>query len=327
MDKQIIFNKTSVLILILALAFILRITGINNNPPSMYGDELTMLLDVNSILHTGFDITGKFLPLNFEMGGGRPVGYGYFSLPFVAIFGPTTLSIRLLSVLSGVGIVFLIYLLGKFLFFKEVGYVAALLTAISPWDLSLSRGGFETHFALFLGLLAVVLFLMAEKRPWFYVISALSFGLSINTYSTYKLSLSLFLPLLLWFTNFKERFSNNKGYLVASALIVVLFILLLIFQALFTSSETRFLNLNIFAQKETKNQITQSVNEKRNLSSTNQEISKLFHNKLWEYGYLLGTSYLNNFSVDFLFLTGDKNPRHNMASSGSLYMAEIFLIF
>src|SRR3989344_6463133 len=116
-----------ILILILTLAFFLRIVNINNNPPALYGDELTMLLDVNSILNTGYDTTGKFLPLNFTMGGGRPVGYGYFSIPFVALFGPGALSIRLLSVLSGVGIVVLVYFLGKILFSKQVGLFAALL--------------------------------------------------------------------------------------------------------------------------------------------------------------------------------------------------------
>ncbi len=320
--------QTQVLILILAAALIFRIINIDSNPPSMYGDELTMALDVNSILYTGFDTTGKFLPLNFIMGGGRPVGYGYFSLPFIAVFGPGALGIRLLSVLSGIGIVLLIYLLGKLLFSKQVGLFAALLVAVSPWDLSLSRGGFETHFALFLALLGVVLFLMAERKPWFYVIGALSFGLSINTYSTYKLSLPLLIPLLMWFANFKEVLLSIKHrfYLIFSVFVLSIFVILLMFQAFFGASETRFLSLNIFAQGEIREQIIQAINEQRNLSSNSKELSKLLHNKFWEYGFLLQKSYLNNFSIDFLFLTGDRNPRHNMASSGSLYLAQIILL-
>lgn len=317
------------LILILLFAFFLRIVNISNNPPALYGDELTMLLDVNSILHTGYDTTGKFLPLNFTMGGGRPVGYGYFSIPFVAIFGPGALGIRLLSVLSGVGIVILIYWLGRIVFSKQIGLIAAGLLAISPWDLSLSRGGFETHFALFLSLLGVVMFLLAEKKAWFYVISILSFGLSINTYSTYKLTLPIFLPLLFWFINLRNGLliKKNRIYLIISTGTLLLFLSLFLFQVFLNNSEVRFLSLNIFAQDEIKTKITRDINERRNLNPLNEEFSKLLDNKVWEYGFLLGRNYLNNFSADFLFLDGDKNPRHNMAGTGSLYIVELISIF
>lgn len=322
-------RNQGVFILILSVAFFLRIINISNNPPALYGDELTMVLDVNSILNTGFDTTGKFLPLNFTMGGGRPVGYGYFSIPFVAIFGTSALGIRLLSVLSGVEIVFLIYIFGKRLFSKQVGLIAAGLLAISPWDLSISRGGFETHFALFLALLGIVMFLKAKKRSWFYIVSALSFGLSINTYSTYKLTLPIFLPLLFWFSNLREGFFNKKNriYLILSTSILLLFLSLLLFQAFLNKSEARFLSINIFTKQEIKSQITEGINERRNLNPLNEKFSKLLDNKIWEYGFLLGRNYLNSFSTSFLFLDGDRNPRHNMAGTGSFYIVELFSIF
>ena len=317
------------LILILFIAFFLRIVNISNNPPALYGDELTMSLDVNSIMHTGYDTTGKFLPLNFTMGGGRPVGYGYFSMPFLALFGSGALGIRLLSVLSGVGIVVLIYWLGRLIFSKQIGEVAAALLAISPWDLSLSRAGFETHFALFLSLFGIVMFLLAKKRPWFYIVSILSFGLSVNTYSTYKLTLPIFFPLLLWFSNLREIFSNKKNriVLVLSTVILLLFSSLFLFQVSVNKSESRFLSINIFTQQEIKNRMTEDINERRNLNPLNEKLSKLLNNKVWEYGFLLGRNYLNNFSAGFLFLNGDRNPRHNMAGTGSLYIVELISIF
>lgn len=318
-----------VLIAILLTGLFLRLVNITQSPPSLYGDELTMLLDVNSILNTGYDTTGKFLPLNFTMGGGRPVGYGYFSMPLVALFGPGVLSIRLLSVLSGAGIIFLIYWLGRLVFSKQIGLLAAGLLAISPWDLSLSRGGFETHFALFLALLGIVMFLLSDKRPWFYLVSVLSFGLSINTYSTYKLILPVFLPLLFWFGNLREGFSNKKNrvYLILSTGILLLFFSLFLFQAFLNNSEARFLSLNIFTQDQIKSQMTHDINERRNLSTLNGNLSRLLNNKVWEFGFLLGRNYLNNFSVGFLFLDGDRNPRHNMAGTGSFYIVELITMF
>ena len=64
-----------ILILILILALFLRIINIQNSPPALYGDELTIALDANSLLYTAKDQLGNFLPLTFAMGAGRPAGY------------------------------------------------------------------------------------------------------------------------------------------------------------------------------------------------------------------------------------------------------------
>src|SRR5579884_1813478 len=138
------------LVLIILLGAFLRLVNLSGNPKSLYGDELTLVYDTYSILQTGHDSTGAAHPLTFTMGAGRPGGYIYFSLPFVALFGPTVLGVRSLSALSGIAIIFLMFLLGEELFSKEVGLLAAFLTAVSPWDIALSRAGFEAHFALFL---------------------------------------------------------------------------------------------------------------------------------------------------------------------------------
>jgi len=119
------------------------------------------------------DQTGEALPLTFKMGAGRPAGYVYGSIPFVAIFGPGVWGVRGLSFVSGLGIIVLMYFLAKKLFSKRVGLIASFLTAISMWDIYLSRAGFEAHFALFLALFAVVLFLYKK-----YVPMAIFFGLT-----------------------------------------------------------------------------------------------------------------------------------------------------
>lgn len=98
-------------ILLIAIAF--RFYQIDTNPKSLYGDGLTAVYDAYSIYKTGHDQKGNFLPLVFSLGGGRPGGYVYATVPFAAIFGPTTLAAQMVSVLSGIGIVLILYLLGK----------------------------------------------------------------------------------------------------------------------------------------------------------------------------------------------------------------------
>ena len=101
-------NPKFIFIVILILAALLRVININNNPPALYGDEITIALDSYSLLKTGQDQLGNNLPLTFSMGAGRPAGYVYAAVPFVAVFGPTPLGVRMPSILSGLGIIILL---------------------------------------------------------------------------------------------------------------------------------------------------------------------------------------------------------------------------
>ena len=322
-------SEKIILILILILALILRIVNIQSSPPALYGDELTIALDANSLLHTGSDQLGNALPLTFAMGAGRPAGYVYGSIPFIAIFGPTELGVRMLSILSGVGIVFLLFLLAKKLFSKEVGIAAAFLASVSPWDISLSRAGFEAHFALFLSLLGIYLLILAKHKAHFYIFSAISFGLAFHTYPTYKLALPIIIPCILWFNGwFKNIHSTrDKFYLTLAILILGSLGALSAIQTLSGGSETRFSNINIFSQEGINQQIEQKINLERSITNLPVSIAKYFHNKPVEYAKVFIENYLQNFSLDFLVIHGDRNPRHNMATMGQIYLVEFILIF
>ena len=114
--KQLKQRRTMALLVILVVALALRLYKLVELP--LYGDELTMVYDSYSLLKTSKDQLGNVLPLTFQMGAGRPGGYVYASIPFVFLFGPSALGVRLLSVISSLGIVCLVYLLGK-KFFSE----------------------------------------------------------------------------------------------------------------------------------------------------------------------------------------------------------------
>lgn len=326
--KRLLKRKVLILSLVFLLGFLIRALNIHSNPPSLYGDELTIAYDAYSILKTGRDSTGEFLPLTLTQGAGRPAGYVYGSLPFIAIFGPSAIGVRALSVLSGLGVIILIYLICKFLFKEEIGVLAAFLMAINPWAVSVSRGGFETNFALFLALLGTYFFLTASNRRWFYIFSAICFGLTIHTYPTYKVVMPLFLLLLVYLGNGGTKYQekvDRKEFIIA-AIVLSFFVVLAIFQTLTASSEARFLSINAFSQKELQSKIIQQINFDRTITSLPGIISPLFYNRYVEYGLLLFSAYLKNFSIDYLFFLGDWNPRHNMGSMGGLFLAEFILV-
>ena len=311
------------LLIIIAIALFLRIFKISSN--SLYGDELTIVYDAYSLLKTGYDSTGKSFPITFEMGAGRPGGYVYGSIPFVALFGPSALGVRGLSILSGIGIVLLLYLLGKKLFSERVGIMASLIIAVSPWDISLSRAGFEAHFALFLALLGVVLFIFSKDNKKLLIPWAISWGLAIHTYPTYKLTLPLLFLGLVWYSGGIRKIANKYFYL--GFLVLVLFSSLALWETFFGISEQRFLSINIFNQEDIRQALIQKINYERTITELPSGPATLFHNKPVEYISMIKNSYLSNFSAEYLFIKGDENPRHNPSEMGVLYLIELPLIF
>ena len=302
---------------ILILGFVVRIYKIQSLP--LYGDELTMVYDTYSIGKTGMDATGQKFPLTFKMGAGRPGGYIYFSVPFVYLFGPTVWGERALSLLSGLGIVILMYFLGKQIFNQKIGLIAALLTAVSPWDIYLSRGGFEAHFALFLALLGITMFVYKKYSWW-----AVAWGIAIFTYPTFKLTLPLMFFLLGFVTGF-PKLIRNKMFLISISVLLV-FGIMAVTQTFMAGSEQRFLSENVFADRNLKESIIQRVNYERTNSSLPQFLKPVFINREVEYARLVFENYVKNLSPNFLILRGDGNPRHNPGEMGMIYVVELLLI-
>ena len=313
-------TRKSILILIgiVLLGFLLRIYKIAALP--MYGDELTMVYDTYSILKTGKDSTGQAFPLTFKMGAGRPGGYIYASVPFTYLFGPTELGVRSLSVLSSLGIIILMYFLGKKLFNEKVGLLTSFLTSISLWDVYLARGGFEAHFAIFLALFGIVSYLYGKYIPW-----AISWGLAIFTYPTFKLTLPLIFLIILWYRGAKNIFKNK--FFVAAIIILALFGGLAVRETFKGLSEERFLSINVFSDNNVRQQIIQLVNEERNFSTLPALFKPVFYNKPLQYFRTLLDNYTENLSINFLYIRGDGNPRHNPGEWGMLYLVELPLLF
>ena len=112
------FNKTKLILLIcIVFSIFLHFYKINEVPPCINADEAAFSYNAYSILKTGRDEYGKFLPLRFKSFEDYklPV-YTYFSVPFIAIFGLNDFSTRALNIVIGVAFVPLMYFLLKELF-------------------------------------------------------------------------------------------------------------------------------------------------------------------------------------------------------------------
>ncbi|MCR4306182.1 MAG: glycosyltransferase family 39 protein, partial [Candidatus Daviesbacteria bacterium] len=317
-------KTTFTLWLIILISIFLRFYQIDNNPRALYGDSLTGVYDAYSILKTGHDQKGNSFPLVFSLGGGRPGGYIYATVPFVALFGPNALASRMVSILSGIGIVILLYLLGKRFLTEEAGLAIAAVAAINPWELSLSRGPFESHFALFLTLLGIYSFFRGFKNKAWFIIFGLAFGLASQTYSTYRLTIPLLLIVLLIWSG-KNIFKNylKDAAFTFSILLIIASTILSVYLTVSRGNQDRFDIINIFKNQDIRTAVSQKVKSESLLDNLPPAVATSFHTPHLELAGILAENYARNLLPDFLFLHGDGQVRHNPAEMGGFLGVDI----
>lgn len=162
--------KNKVLIIILLIASVLRLYGLDRVPVSLFGDELDVGYHAYSVLHTGKDYSGNPWPLHFEsLAEWRTPLYLYSVVPTVAIFGISPLGVRIPAAVFGILGVWGIYLLTRQMFgdvtdrvknkdplknrAETIALISAAILAFSPWHIQYSRAAFEvtmlTTFMIF----------------------------------------------------------------------------------------------------------------------------------------------------------------------------------
>lgn len=308
------------LIVILLLSALLRLPYLNSHMPSLYGDEIAIGYNAFSIIKTGRDEFGRFLPLQFQSWGDQKNPVYIYAVALVQLFtGPTPASVRIPSALAGIIAVYLTYRLVLLLKLnRATALFSAFLLAFTPWHIHISRGGYEANLALTLGLASVVSLLNKNSFA-----SALYLALGAYTYYTTK----LFLPALLlfvwlylnWGVSFKKWAKPFFRYWLFVFVLAIPALYLMFFQ----NGQARFNAINIFQNP----LVINSVERGRNFFDNNQSIlAKLTENR-WVYHFqeFIGY-YFDNFSGQFLFVGGDSNVRYGLANHGMLYLLDAPLI-
>lgn len=309
--------------LILFLALALRLLSLSSVPPGLTWDEAALGYNAYSILQTGKDEYGNFLPLNLKSYGDyKPAVYAYIDVPFIGIFGLNETSVRLPSVLFGVLSVFLIFYLVRLIFKNEsLAFLSSFFLAISPWHILFSRPAYEANVALFLNILGVYLLIKGFKKSRLLILSALVFGISMFTYQGSR----IFVPIIILttFLCFKDNFKKSKDSMLAIGTIAA-FVVVLFFSTFLTGQTQRLNTLNFFAYRRSAADI--------NLISTEDGLNvnslpfQILHGEWFSYAKGLVERYVIYFSPKALFIDGDYNQRQRVPDLGLLYYFSILLI-
>lgn len=283
--------------LIIILFLITRLYEINEIPASVYWDEASIGYNAYSILKTGKDEWGDFLPIHFRAFGEFKLPlYIYAVVPFVKIFGLNEFSVRIPSALFSLGTVYITYFFAKRITESSlVGLWSSFLISISPWFFIFSRTGFEATAGLMFYLLGIYLFLNNSKK-YFMPLSILSFILSMYSYNSFRIIVPLTLAILFFTRNFNltargdEKSGGVKKWLILSA--AILFISFIPIYRLYVY-DTGIIRLqNVGASS--------GINILQNFTA--------------------------HFNPAFLFTRGDNNIRHQQEGFGQLFLPEAFLL-
>lgn len=286
-----------ILALILTLAAFLRLPFLGDFPSGLTVDEAGQGYSAYSILKTGKDEWGDFLPLNpRSFGDYKPPVFMYLLVPFIAVFGLSEFAVRLPAAISGILTVWVFYFLVKNLFKdKTLALFSAFLLAISPWHVYQNRLGWESNIGLLFFCLGIWLFVKALQKSFFLPFSALFFGLAALSYHSFKVLSPLMIGgLALIFLKKLKKINKKAGGAAVSILVV--FSLVLGYGFIFSGAGRRAADQSIL-KEENLGQLRQiQYNDK-----LPQPLGRIFNNKYEFFLSKVTDNYLGYYSLPFLF--------------------------
>lgn len=192
-NRKILF----LLLVILFVAFFVRLWQLESIPPGLYPDEA--MNGVNALEAIDNNDYKVFYPEN----NGREGLFINIQAESIKLFGNTPIALRLVSTIFGaltIGAVFILL----WLIFQNtrIAFISSLLMALSFWHINFSRIGFRAitmPFFLVLALIFLVVALRNFGKPFAsnlsFIFSGIALGLGLHGYTPFRLMPLLFISI------------------------------------------------------------------------------------------------------------------------------------
>lgn len=200
---------------ILSLAFVFRLISINQ---SLWLDEAINVLAVKNFGF--FQMLTTYAQADFH-----PPGYFIILWVWTRLFGYSEIAVRAPSIIFSLLTVYLVYLIGKKVFSKNVGLTAALLLAVNPLHIYYSQEARMYALAAFSSAISFFIFikLVKEEKINIYFLIASNLLVLLSDYVAYL----IFPAQLLFLIVAKKNITLFKRWLlsfIASVLIMVIWL-------------------------------------------------------------------------------------------------------
>ena len=290
-----ISNEKLLLCLIITVFLITRIYKIDSIPPSLYWDEASIGVNGYSILKTGKDEWGDFLPVDFKAFGEYklPV-YIYSTALSIKLFGLNEFAVRIPAVVFSLGTVIFTFLLAKKLYKDyRVGLLAAFFVTTSQWFFIISRTGFEATAGLFFFISGIYFFISGlDSKKIFLILSSTSFILALYSYNSFRVVIPITLVILAIM-----YFKQLKVYVKKNILLSFLYLTILIIGGFGVV-------ISILSGH------TERLDE--------IGISTAYNQRKYQTFKTVTSNYFSHFNLNFLFFSGDINKRSQIPNFGQI---------
>jgi 4-amino-4-deoxy-L-arabinose transferase-like glycosyltransferase len=185
-------------------------------------------VDLPLIYLSAEDILNGECSIFFPLHPGREGLYIYLAAAYIKLFGSNYPALRSLSALVGTATIPVAFLLGRHLFDRQVGLLAAAFLAISRWHVILSRTGLRFILMPLMTLLLLLALSKAlqNRKPLHWALVGCVLGWGFHTYNAW-----LVMPLVVAGGLFLYRLSNGDwqredAYLLLFAIAIALMLFL-----------------------------------------------------------------------------------------------------
>jgi len=312
------------LFLIVIVGGLVRFYQLGVIPSGITDDEANAGYDAYSLLKTGKDQWNTPYPIFSFKGFGdyRSPVYTYLILPLLPFMDMNPFWLRFPAALLGTITILLVYGIAKGLKFSTASaLIAALLFALNPWHIGMSRTAMVIVVGLFFLCLGLLLLLYARKRLLYVIFSCIFFGITIYAYPAYL----VITPIVIGFSTFilfKEKHITKRQIFIG--LTVCLFTVI---PYIFSSNSTgvRMGQVNIFRDTGTMDLLNEKLGTCRRTSP--KFICTLTYNRFSAFGMKFAVNYVRHFSPDLLFSNGTATQYSVLPERGLLLFFEyIFFI-
>ena len=207
-----------IILLLLALGVFARVYRFGSAPPGLNQDEAFAAYDAWALLHFGTDSSLHPWPVYLTAwGSGMNALESYLMIPFLALFGVKSWTVRLPQLLLTLCALPAAYSVGRRMAGTRGGLCALALLMLCPWHILLSRWALESNMAPNLLLIGLALFCKGLEDGRFLPLSALAYGLALYAYSAIWPVMPLLLGLMLLYARPRlDRWLLTAGLILAA---------------------------------------------------------------------------------------------------------------
>lgn len=181
--------------IILLTAIFVRTLYFGSIPNGINQDEAMAAMDAKALLSYGTDRLGMRFPVHFTAWGWAQMSVllSYLMVPFIALFGFTTVAVRCPSLIVSIAGLLFLYFFIKEIYNRKTALWVFFLASICPWHILQSRWSLDCNLFPHLFVIGCFLLLLSLKKKFCLYLSMIFFALCLYSYGVSVYSVPLFL--------------------------------------------------------------------------------------------------------------------------------------